>query len=87
MEVIRTVRVNKTWLANAIEDEGGMTHLAERLGVHKGTISRAMSGGIEAGPRFIAAVMTNYPVSFQDAFDIVESTAGREADRARSAAA
>lgn len=87
MPRLRTVRVRKDWLEEAIEREGGMTPLAKKLRISVSTISRYMSDGFEAGPRFIAAVLSEYPVTFHDVFDVVEEpTRGHPKDTARAAA-
>lgn len=65
-----TVRVRPEW-ATAIKAEyGDLAAVSARLGVDKSTVSRQFSGKADAGPRFIAAVLTTFPVKFEDAFDI-----------------
>lgn len=72
METIHTVRIRPEWIEAAIENEGGMRNLAKRMGSTTSTISRHANGEVEASPRFIGAVLTEFPVRFQDAFDVVE---------------
>ncbi|WP_066527272.1 hypothetical protein [Corynebacterium bouchesdurhonense] len=72
METIHTVRVNLKWLDEAVAAEGSATNLAKRLGVSPSTITRQYREQAEASPRLIGAVLVNYPVTFQDAFDVTE---------------
>lgn len=72
MESVHTVRIRQDWIDAAIDREGGMSELARRLGIATSTISRQANGQAEAGPRFIGAVLSEFAVSFQEAFDVVE---------------
>ena len=68
-----TVKVRPEW-ADLIKAEcGGLASVSTRLGVDKSTVSRQFSGKHDAGPRFIAAVLTSFPVKFEDAFDISDA--------------
>ena len=68
-----TVRVRPAWAQKVREDLGDLTTVSERLGVDKSTVSRQFAGKAHAGPRFIAAVLTTFPVKFEDAFDITDA--------------
>jgi hypothetical protein len=48
-------------------------HAAIGLGLAPSTLSRILNGRSKPGPRFIAAVLTNLPVSFNDVFEVVEA--------------
>lgn len=72
MELIHTVRVNRRWLDKAIEKEGTLEKFANKVGVTKSTVSRQANHVAEASPRFIGAVLSVYPVTFQEAFDVTE---------------
>lgn len=72
---VYTVRVREDWLEKSIQELGGSSALAERLGCSPSTISRHLSGKAEAGPRFIGAVLALYPASFSEAFEVVEEPA------------
>lgn len=67
-----TVIVRQEWAQRAAADAGGVNAWAEALGVDKSTISRQLAGGVAASERFIAAVLTRYPVTFDRAFDVVD---------------
>lgn len=86
MAFLHTVRVRKTWLENAINEAGGITALAEKLDCAPSTISRQINDKAEAGPRLIGTILTNYPVSFEDAFDVTEEVVRTRRVRVRSVA-
>lgn len=46
--------------------------LAFALGVDKGTASRVLNGKSAPGPTFISAVLTTFPVKFEDVFTVVD---------------
>lgn len=71
-QVVNTVRVNRAWLDSAIQQEGTLERFAAKLGVTKSTVSRQSKRKSEASPRFIGAVLSHYPVDFQEAFDVTE---------------
>lgn len=66
-----TVQVRQDWATRAAKDAGGVVAWAEALGIDKSTASRQLRGGVEASPRFIAAVLTTHPVRFDVAFDVI----------------
>lgn len=68
-----TVRVRPEWAQRVRAEMGDLAAVGERIGVDKSTISRQFSGRVEAGPRFIAAVLVAFPVKFEDAFDVVDA--------------
>lgn len=86
MTFLHTVRVRKAWLENAINEAGGITALAEKLDCAPSTISRQINDKAEAGPRLIGTILTNYPVSFEDAFDVTEEVVRTRRVRVRSVA-
>lgn len=47
--------------------------LADALGVDKGTASRVLTGKSAPGPTFISAVLTTFPVKFEDVFSIIDA--------------
>jgi len=47
--------------------------LADALGIDKGTASRVISGKSAPGPTFISAVLTRFPVKFEDVFTITDN--------------
>ena len=77
-----TLNINAEALDKLRRDQGLETlqDLAEVLGIHKGTASRIVRGEIHPGPKFIASVLTAFPVKFEDIFDIVTA---EEAEKAR----
>ena len=86
MTFLHTVRVRKAWLENAINEAGGITALAEKLDCAPSTISRQINDKAEAGPRLIGTILTNYPVAFEDAFDVTEEVVRTRRVRVRSVA-
>lgn len=86
MTFLHTVRVRKQWLENVVNETGGVTALAEKLDCAPSTISRQLNDRAEAGPRLIGAILANYPVAFEDAFDITEETIRTRRVRVRTAA-
>lgn len=86
MTFLHTVRVRKAWLENAATEAGGIAALAEKLDCAPSTISRQLNDKAEAGPRLIGAILTNYPVSFEDAFDVTEEEIRTRRARIRSVA-
>ena len=80
MPEIATVRVRHDWIENEIAEYGTLAAFAEHLGIEKSTVSRQLAGKSEASPRFIGAVLTTFPIHFQDAFDVtLEEVARRRA--------
>lgn len=86
MTFLHTVRVRKVWLENAVNEAGGIAALAEKLDCAPSTISRQLNDKAEAGPRLIGAILTNYPVSFEDVFDVTEEEMRTRRVRVRSVA-
>ncbi|MEB0001637.1 hypothetical protein QN357_01630 [Cryobacterium sp. RTC2.1] len=70
-----TVRVRAAWAAKAKEQAGGLSGLADRLGVDISTTSRQLAGKSEPSSRFIGAVMTKYSVDFDEAFELIDLAA------------
>lgn len=68
-----TVYLRREWAAKALQEQGGLEGLSQKLGVHKGTISRQVNRKAEASGKFVAAVLLNLPVEFGDAFQVVET--------------
>ncbi|MGM5069790.1 hypothetical protein EU244_033750 [Rhodococcus qingshengii] len=82
MTQIETVRVRHDWIQTALESHGGVTGLADALGIDKSTVSRQAKGDAEASPRFIGAVLVHNAISFEDAFDVtVEQVVRRTVKR------
>lgn len=82
MGQIETVRVRHDWIQEELESRGGVTAFAVHLGMDKSTVSRQSTGDVEAGPRFIGAVLVHCGVAFEDAFDVtVEQTVRRTVRR------
>ena len=86
MTFLHTVRVRKAWLENAINEAGGIAALADKLDCAPSTISRQINDKAEAGPRLIGSILTNYPVSFEDVFDVTEEEMRTRRVRVRSVA-
>ncbi|MHA7726953.1 hypothetical protein [Corynebacterium hesseae] len=86
MTFLHTVRVRKQWLENAVNEAGGIAALAEKLDCAPSTISRQLNDKAEAGPRLIGSILTNYPVSFEDVFDVTEEEMRTRRVRVRSVA-
>ena len=73
-----TVRLNPDWARQACADCGGVAGFAEAINADRSTVYRHLSGDVDAGPRFIGAVLTAFPILFDDAFDVVRAPlAGR----------
>lgn len=68
-----TVRVREEWASQACKDAGGVVAWAQALGIDKGTASRQRRGTADASPAFIGAVLANYPIRFDAAFEVVET--------------
>ncbi|MFW9228612.1 hypothetical protein [Corynebacterium striatum] len=86
MTFLHTVRVRKAWLENAVNEAGGIAALADKLDCAPSTISRQLNDKAEAGPRLIGSILTNYPASFEDVFDVTEEEMRTRRVRVRSAA-
>lgn len=86
MTFLHTVRVRKGWLENTVNEAGGVAALAEKLDCAPSTISRQLNGRAEAGPRLIGSILANYPVTFEDVFDVTEEEMRIRRVRVRSAA-
>jgi len=67
-----TVRVRREWAAGVRAAYGDLSTVSSKVGVNKSTISRQFSGHVDAGPKFIAAVLTAFPVKFEDAFEVLD---------------
>lgn len=72
MQTLHTVRVRDDFIRAQLEKAGGVTALAQKLDVDASTVSRQINQRAEASPRFIGAILSHIPVSFSDAFDVVE---------------
>lgn len=66
-----TVRMNPEWARQACDECGGVAVFAETINADRSTVYRHLSGDTEAGPRLIGAVLTAFPVPFNDAFDVI----------------
>lgn len=86
MTFLHTVRVRKAWLEDAVNEAGGIAALADKLNCAPSTISRQLNDKAEAGPRLIGSILTNYPVSFEDVFDVTEEVMRTRRVRVRSVA-
>ena len=86
MGTVRTIRISPQWLSRATQDCGGVSALAERVGIDRSTLYRHLAGDIEAGPRIIAAVLAAFPIRFEAAFETIEIPAPRRRYSYRSAA-
>lgn len=49
------------------------TQIAERLGVHLATVNRVRAGQVVAGHRFIAAVVSEFGLPFEQLFEIASA--------------
>ena len=61
----------------AVRVELGLTtvsSLADRLGIDKGTVSRAIKPGAKPRNGFIAAVLAELPNKFEEIFDVVDDS-------------
>lgn len=76
---LATVRVRQDWLEAEIAKAGTLSAFADLIGIDVSNVSRQRSGRCEASPRFIGAVMVNFPITFDDAFHVTveEATARR----------
>lgn len=50
-------------------------NLAEQIGISGGTLSRIRSGKSQPGPKFIAEVITRFPVRMEDLVTVAEDDA------------
>ena len=82
-----TIRLNHAWAESACAQTGGVAAFAAAINADRSTVYRHLSGDTEAGPRLVGAVLTAFPVLFNDAFDVVEvPVSGRRTYRGRRAA-
>ena len=82
-----TIRLNYAWAERACAQTGGVAAFAAAINADRSTVYRHLSGDTEAGPRLVGAVLTAFPVLFNDAFDVTEVTvSGRRTYRGRRAA-
>ena len=72
-----TIRLNHAWAERACAQTGGVAAFAAAINADRSTVYRQLSGSAEAGPRFIASVLTTFPIVFDDAFDVVDTAAPR----------
>ena len=72
-----TLRLNHAWAERAFAQTGGVAAFAAAINADRSTVYRQLSGRSEAGPRFIASVLTTFPIAFDDAFDVVDTAARR----------
>ena len=72
-----TIRLNHAWAERACAQTGGVAAFAAAINADRSTVYRHLAGRAEAGPRFIASVLTTFPVVFADAFDVVDTAARR----------
>lgn len=71
----QTVRLNTEWARRTCDDHGGPAGLADKLNVDKSTVYRHLAGDADASSRFIATVLSTFPVRFDEAFDVTETKA------------
>ncbi|MDD7587232.1 MAG: helix-turn-helix transcriptional regulator [Corynebacterium glucuronolyticum] len=81
MATVKTIRARSEWVEELLDKYGTVSAVAKEMGVDKSTVSRWLSGGKEASPRFIAATLFSFPVTFDDAFVAVEEVAERRKAR------
>lgn len=81
MGTVKTTRVRQEYVDSLLKEYGTFTGVAEEMGVDKSTVSRWLSGRGEASPRFIGTVLMTFPVTFDDAFVVVEELAERRRAR------
>lgn len=72
MATLHTVRVRKKWLENEVNEAGGVAAFAKKLDCAPSTISRQLNDRAEAGPRLIGSILANFPVAFEEVFDVTE---------------
>lgn len=72
MATLHTVRVRKKWLENEVSEAGGVAAFAKKLDCAPSTISRQLNDRAEAGPRLIGSILANFPVAFEEVFDVTE---------------
>ena len=73
--------------SKVVQALSGVAAFAAAINADRSTVYRHLSGDTEAGPRLVGAVLTAFPVLFNDAFDVTEVTvSGRRTYRGRRAA-
>lgn len=77
MATVKTTRVRQEWVDQLVNEHGTYTEIAEEMGIDKSTVSRWLSGNSEASPRFIGTALMTFPVTFDEAFVVVEEIAER----------
>lgn len=68
MAIIDTTRVRQRWVEDRLKEFGTLSSFAEKMGVSPATASRWIEPEKDATPRFIGAVLNNFPINFDDAF-------------------
>ncbi len=71
---MRTLAINADGLA-ALRAEHRLEldkELAERIDMDRGTVSRVLQRRSAPGPTFISAVLSTFPVKFEDIFDVID---------------
>lgn len=77
MTTLKTTRVRSEWVDRLVNEYGTVSGIAAEMGVDKSTASRWLSGQSEASPRFIGTALMTFPISFDEAFVVVEEVAER----------
>ena len=80
-----TIRLNQAWAERACAQTGGVAAFAAAINADRSTVYRHLAGRAEAGPRFIASVLTTFPIAFDDAFDVVDTAARRRTYEGKAA--
>lgn len=86
MATIKTTRVREEWVDHLLEKYGTVSEVAEVMKIDRSTAYRWLSGKSEASPRFIANALFTFPITFDEAFVIVEEEAERRRARVYSRA-
>jgi len=58
-EALKRLRGDQTWSA-----------FADQIGIDAGTLSRIRNGESQPGPKFIASIVTAFPVQIQDIVEV-----------------
>lgn len=81
MATVKTTRVRSEWVDGLFSAHRTLTDIANEMGINKSTASRWLSGTSEASPRCIGTVLMTFPVTFDEAFVVVEEEAERRRAR------
>lgn len=81
MATIKTTRVRQEWVDQLLRKHGTVAEVAEAMNIDRSTAYRWLSGKSEASPRFIANALITFPITFDEAFVVVEEEAERRKAR------